>query len=414
MASLAIDDAEVARLIRDERLRVENSIDLAAGLSHAPPAVVRARGAVVAIEAAEGWAGGKGHAEAAGLERLAASRCRRLFGAEHVNVQPHSGVAANLAAYFGALDVGDRVLSLRPSHGGDQTHGGLSSLAGRCFSFAHYGLDPRTERIDYDRLWELAREFRPRMIVAGAGAYPRAIDYAQMAAIAEESSAYLLVDMAPIAGLVAAGVLPSPVPHSDFVTLSTRQTLLGGKGGVILCRRRFGGQVDRAIAPGSQGAPSMSQLAAKAVCFKLASEAAFAGLQKMSAENAACIAAAFAARGYRPVTGGTDNHLVLLDLRPRQLTGDAAATALASVGIVVEAHAVPYDASGPCAAGGLRIASTAMTARGMGTAEALGIVDLVDRVLSSPGDRTAAASAAGAVADLCRRFPACPEISAAG
>jgi len=409
MVGLASDDPAVAGLVHNEALRIENTLDLIAAESLPRRSLLEAQGSVLALKAAEGYPGRRFHAGCGhvdDLERLGTARCRTLFDADHANIQPHSGVSANLAVYFSVLDPGDRVLSMRLSHGGHLSHGDAASITSKCFTFAHYSVSPRTELIDYEQLRELAREFRPRMIVAGASSYPRLIDYAQMASIAEESSAYLMADMAHIAGLVAAGVIPSPVPHCDFVTFTTYKTLMGSRGGVILCRKRFADRLDRTVFPGSQGTPSMNQLAAKAVCFKLAAEDAFVDCQKRILSNAACCAKAFAERGYRVVTGGTDTHLVLIDLRSKRLSGDVAETLLESVGIVVNRNVIPYDTASVSAPSGLRVGATSISARGMGTAEVVQIVDLIDAVLSAPGDTAVRLSAADAVAGLCRRFPA--------
>ena len=267
------DDPEVARIIRNEESRVENTLDLIAAENHAPASILESQGSIFNLKAAEGFPGNRFHAGcrfADELEQLAITRVKDLFGAEHANVQPHSGVAANLAVYFSVLDIGDRILSMKLSHGGHLSHGDPASMTSKCFDFQHYGLDLKTERIDYEAVENLANEFKPRMIVAGASSYPRLIDYARLAEIANSVSAFLLVDMAHIAGLVAAGVIPSPVPYADFVTFTTYKTLRGGRGGVILCRQDHADRLDRSIFPGGQGTPSLNFVAAKAVCFHLA------------------------------------------------------------------------------------------------------------------------------------------------
>jgi glycine hydroxymethyltransferase len=408
MKYLPDHDPEVAAIIRREEARIEDTLDLIAAENHAPRSIFEAQGSIFSTKAAEGYPGNRFHAgcrQADELERLAISRAGRLFGADHANVQPHSGVSANLAVYFAVLNVGDRILSMKLSHGGHLSHGDPASITSKCFSFRHYGLNPETERIDYDEVKELAREFRPRMIVAGASSYPRLIDYEKMAQIASSVPAYLLVDMAHVAGLVAAGMIPSPVPCADFVTFTTYKTLQGGRGGVILCRQEHAGKISRAIFPGAQGTPSLNLLAAKAVCFKLAMEPDFKKLQKKTLENAVALAAGFEKRGYRLVTGGTDNHLILLDLRSKDLTGDVAEQTLESVGIVVNRNVIPGDPQRPEVASGIRAGSPGITSRDMGAHEVFQIVDLMDRAMINRRNGEILAHVSKEVVDLCRRFP---------
>ena len=281
MPNLMQDDPEVARIVQDEESRVENTLDLIAAENHAPESILEAQGSIFTLKAAEGFPGNRFHAgcrHADELEELAVSRAKRLFEAEHANVQPHSGVSANLAVYFSVLNVGDRILSMKLSHGGHLSHGDAASMTSKCFNFQHYGLNLKTERIDYDEVANLAKSFKPRMIVAGASSYPRLIDYVKLSQIAQSASAFLLVDMAHIAGLVAAKVIPSPVPHADFVTFTTYKTLRGGRGGVILCKQTHANRIDRSLFPGGQGTPSLNFVAAKAACFHLAMDADFIGL----------------------------------------------------------------------------------------------------------------------------------------
>ncbi len=408
MQYLPDHDPEVAAIIRREEARIEDTLDLIAAENHAPRSIFEAQGSIFSTKAAEGYPGNRFHAgcrQADDLERLAISRAGRLFGADHANVQPHSGVSANLAVYFAVLNVGDRILSMKLSHGGHLSHGDPSSITSKCFNFRHYGLNLETEYIDYDEVQDLARDFGPRMIVAGASSYPRLIDYEKMAQIAASVSAYLLVDMAHIAGLVAAGLIPSPVPHADFVTFTTYKTLQGGRGGVILCRRDHAKKISRAIFPGAQGTPSLNLLAAKAVCFKLAMEPEFKKLQKKTLENAVALAAGFEKKGYRLVTGGTDNHLILLDLRPKDLTGDVAEHTLESVGIVVNRNVIPGDPQRPEVASGIRAGSPGITSRGMGASEVFQIVDLMNRAMINRRNGEVLAQVSKAVVDLCRRFP---------
>ncbi len=408
MHYLPNDDAEVDQLIRREELRIENTLDLIAAENHAPRSVLEAQGSIFSTKAAEGYPGSRFHAGciwADELESLAIARAKRLFGAEHANLQPHSGVSANLAVYFSVLKVGDKILTMKLSHGGHLSHGDPSSITSKCFHFKHYGLNLETERIDYDEVGELAQSFRPRMIVAGASSYPRLIDYEKMAEIARSVSACFMVDMAHIAGLVAAGVIPGPVPHADFVTFTTYKTLNGGRGGVILCRQEHARKINKTIFPGAQGTPSLNLLAAKAVCFKLAMEPEFKERQKNTLENAAAFAAGFEKRGYRIVSGGTDNHLVLVDLRSKDLTGDVAEKILESVGIIVNRNVIPGDPQRPDITSGIRVGSPGITTRGMGLDEVAQIVNWMDIAMVNDKNRDVLEQVSQGVMDLCRRFP---------
>jgi glycine hydroxymethyltransferase len=408
MHYLPNDDAEVDQLIRHEESRIENTLDLIAAENHAPRSVLEAQGSIFSTKAAEGYPGSRFHAGciwADELESLAIARAKRLFGAEHANLQPHSGVSANLAVYFSVLKVGDRILTMKLSHGGHLSHGDPSSITSKCFHFKHYGLNLESERIDYDEVGELAQSFRPRMIVAGASSYPRLIDYEKMAEIARSVSACFMVDMAHIAGLVAAGVIPGPVPHADFVTFTTYKTLNGGRGGVILCRQEHARKINKTIFPGAQGTPSLNLLAAKAVCFKLALEPEFKERQKNTLENAAAFAAGFEKRGYRIVSGGTDNHLVLVDLRSKDLTGDVAEKILESVGIIVNRNVIPGDPRRPDITSGIRIGSPGITTRGMGLDEIAQIVNWMDIAMVNDKNRDVLERVSRGVMDLCRRFP---------
>ncbi len=408
MQYLKKDDPEVARIVQREEARMEQTLDLIAAENHAPRSILEAQGSIFSTKAAEGYPGRRFHAgciHADELESLAIQRAQELFGAGHANLQPHSGVSANLAVYFSVLDVGDRILSMKLSHGGHLSHGDPASVTSHCFNFRHYGVDLQTERIDYGEVREVAEAFKPQMIIAGASSYPRLIDYPLMADIAKSVSAYLLVDMAHIAGLVAAGVIPSPVPHSDFVTFTTYKTLKGGRGGVILSKKEHAANVSKTIFPGAQGTPSLNLLAAKAVCFKLATETGFKQEQQKILANAAALAIGFESKGYRIVTGGTDNHLVLVDLRSKELTGDVAEKTLEAVGIVVNRNVIPGDPERPDVTSGIRIGSPGITARGMGAVEVAHIVDLMDSAVVN-GDRgDVLERVSREVADLCRKFP---------
>jgi glycine hydroxymethyltransferase len=408
MQYLSDHDPVVARIIRQEESRIENTLDLIAAENHAPKSIFEAQGSIFSTKAAEGYPGSRFHAgciHADELESLAIARAKRLFGAEHANLQPHSGVSANLAVYFSVLDVGDRILTMKLSHGGHLSHGDPSSITSSCFDFKHYGLNLETERIDYDEVRDLAKSFKPRMIVAGASSYPRLIDYEKMAEIAHSVSAYLMVDMAHIAGLVAAGVIPGPVSHADFVTFTTYKTLNGGRGGVILCRQEHAQKISKTIFPGAQGTPSLNLLAAKAVCFKLALDPEFKELQKMTLVNAAAFAAGFEKEGYRMVSGGTDNHLVLVDLRSKNLTGVLAEKTLESVGIIVNRNVIPGDPQKPDITSGIRIGSPAVTTRGMGLDEVAQIVNWIDIAIVNNKNSDILGKVSQEVMNLCRRFP---------
>ena len=376
--------------------------------NHAPRSILEAQGSIFSTKAAEGYPGRRFHAGcmfADELESLAIKRARQLFGTDHANLQPHSGVSANLAVYFSVLDIGDRILSMKLSHGGHLSHGDPSSVTSHCFKFRHYGLNRQTEQIDYDEVREVAEAFKPQMIIAGASSYPRLIDYEIMSDISQSVSACLLVDMAHIAGLVAAGVIPSPVPHADFVTFTTYKTLKGGRGGVILCKKEHARKINKTIFPGAQGTPSLNLLAAKAVCFKLAMESGFKKEQIKTLENAAAFAAGFEKKGYRIVSGGTDNHLVLVDLRSKGLTGDVAEKTLESVGIVVNRNVIPGDPEKPHITSGIRIGSPGITARGMGEVDVARVVDLMDAAMVNRDDSDVLGNVSLEVADLCRKFP---------
>ena len=391
-----------------ERKRQEASLDLIAAENTAPQAVLAAVGSPFNNKTAEGFPGRRYHTGcevADEMETLAVERAKALFGAEHANVQPHSGVNANLAVYAAVLEPGDTVLSMKLSHGGHLSHGDPASVTGRVYRFFHYGVDPQTELLDYDEVRALARQHRPRMIVAGASSYPRLLDYAALRAIADEVSAYLLVDMAHIAGLVAARVIPSPVPHADFVTFTTYKTMMGPHGGVILCRAAHARKVDRAVFPGVQGTPTLGLVAAKAVCFHLATTPGFVAVQRATLANAQTLCHALAQQGYRPVTGGTENHLILLDLRGAGLKGNQAEQALAEAGILTNRNVIPYDPEPVQVTSGLRLGTPAVTARGMGEAEMQTIAALIGRVLAAPGDAQVRAAVREEVAALCGAFP---------
>lgn len=411
MQHLLEDDPELVALIRNEERRIENTLDLIAAENHAPRSIMEALGSIFNTKTIEGYPGKRFHAGcvyADEVENLAISRGKSLFGAEHVNVQPLSGTAANMAVYFSVLEVGDRILAMSLPYGGHLSHGHSASITSKCFRFKHYTLDAVTELIDYKQVGELARKFKPKMIVAGASSYARLIDYEQMAEIAKEVSAYLTVDMAHFAGLVAAKVIPSPVVHSDFVTFTCYKTMMGGRGGVILCKEQYGDRIDSSVFPGCQGTTPVNLIAAKAVIFKLAQEANFADLQKKTIANGATLAAELAKKGYRIVSGGTDTHQVLVDVTSKGLLGNYAEKTLESVGIILNRNAIPRDAGTPGRTSGIRLGSAAISARAMGSQEVVRIAELIDLTLSHPKKKNVLKQVSKEVSALCREFPVYP------
>lgn len=408
MNYIAEADPAVADLIQKEHLRQETTLNLIAAENTAPMAVLEALGSSFSNKTTEGYPGRRYHTGCQltdEMEELAVGRAKALFGSGHANVQPHSGVNANLAVYGAVLDPGDRILSMKLSHGGHLSHGDSASLTGRIFRPSHYGVNLKTERLDYDAVRDLALEIRPRMLVAGASSYPRLIDYAVLRSIADEVSAFFLVDMAHIAGLVAAKVIPSPVPHAHFVTFTTYKTMMGPHGGVILCPAEFARRIDRAVFPGTQGTPTLSLVAAKAVCFHLAATPEFRMVQERTLGTAALLAEELGARGYRLVSGGTDNHMVLVDLRSKGLKGDRAEAALESAGILCNRNVIPFDPESTLVTSGLRLGTPGISSRGMGAEEIKMITGWIDQILSNPEDRSIREGVRQRVKDLCRRFP---------
>ena len=405
-------DNDIAQVLRAEINRQNTGLELIASENFASAAVLEAMGSVLTNKYAEGYPGRRyyGGCEFVDVaESLAIDRARALFGAEHANVQPHSGAQANMAAYFALLKPGDTVLGMDLAHGGHLTHGHPLNFSGQLYKIVPYGVRRDDERIDYERLAGLAREHRPQMIMVGASAYPRVIDFARIRTAADEVGAALVTDMAHIAGLVATGAHPSPVPHSDIVTTTTHKTLRGPRGGLVLCRRDHARSVNRALFPGVQGGPLMHIIAAKAVCLKEAAEPAFADYQRQVVANAGRLAAALADGGFRLVSGGTDNHLVLVDVVSRGLTGKLAEAALGRAGITVNKNTIPFDENPPMVASGIRLGTPALTTRGMAEAEMDRIGELICRVLAAPEDDRAAGSVRAEVEALCRRFPLYPE-----
>jgi len=410
--TLAETDPEIAGAIRDELHRQNHGLELIASENFVSRAVLEAAGSVMTNKYAEGYPGKRyyGGCEFVDVaERAALARATSLFGAEHANVQPHSGAQANMAVYLTLLKPGDTVLGMNLAHGGHLTHGHPLNFSGKLYTIVPYGVRKDDERIDYDELARLADEHRPKMIIVGASAYPRVIDFAKIRAVADRIGAPVFTDMAHIAGLVAAGVHPSPVPHSDFVTTTTHKTLRGPRGGLVLCREQYAKDLDRTVFPGVQGGPLMHIIAAKAVCLKEASEPAFAVYQRQIVANAARLASALSASGFRLVSGGTDNHLMLVDVFSKGLTGKVAEAALGKAGITVNKNAIPFDQNPPMVASGIRVGTPAVTTRGMRESEMETIGELFTRALKTPDDDRALGMVRAEVELLCRKFPLYPE-----
>jgi glycine hydroxymethyltransferase len=405
-------DPEIAEAIRSETSRQADGLELIASENFVSSAILEAAGSVLTNKYAEGYPGRRyyGGCEFVDVaESLAISRARQLFGADHANVQPHSGAQANMSVYFTLLKPGDTVLGMNLSHGGHLTHGHPLNFSGKLYTIVPYGVRKDDERIDYDEMERLGHERKPQLIMVGASAYPREIDFARIATLAREIDARMVVDMAHIAGLVAAGIHPSPVPHADFVTSTTHKTLRGPRSGMILCREQYAKDLDKAVFPGVQGGPLMHIIAAKAVCFKEAMEPAFAAYQRQIAANAKRLAAAIAAHGFRIVSGGTDNHLMLVDVFSKGITGKGAEAALGKAGITVNKNTIPFDQNPPMVASGIRLGTPAVTTRGMREAEMDTIAELIARVLAAPEDDRALAMVKTEVERLCRTFPLYPE-----
>jgi glycine hydroxymethyltransferase len=406
--SLDQTDPEIAHILREELRRQSTGIELIPSENFVSEAVLEAAGSVLTNKYAEGYGtkryyGGCEFVNEA--EQLAIARAKQLFGAEHVNVQPHSGTQANIAVYMTALQPGDTVLGMNLAHGGHLTHGHPLNFSGKTYHFIAYGVTKETETIDYDELDRLAREHKPKMVVVGASAYSRIIDFARMGEIARSIGALLFVDMAHIAGLVAAGVHPSPVPHADFVSTTTHKTLRGPRGGMILCKEQFAKDLDRNLFPGIQGGPLMHIIAAKAVCLKEAMQPEFREYGKQVVANARVLAAGVIKRGYRVVSGGTDNHLFLIDINSRGLVGSVAQPAFDRAGITVNKNAIPFDPLPPMKAGGIRVGTPAATTRGMRQPEMEKIAGWIAEVLDHLGDEATEKRVRGEVAVLAAKFP---------
>lgn len=402
--NLSVTDQEIAALLTNELQRQRNKLELIASENFVSPAVLEAQGSILTNKYAEGYPGRRyyGGCEFIDeIEELAISRAKQLFSAEHVNVQPHSGSQANLAVYFALLKPGDLILGMDLTHGGHLTHGSPVNISGKYFRFAAYGVHSENGLIDYEALQQMAVRLKPRMLVAGASAYPRLIDFARMSKIAKEAGCLLMVDMAHIAGLVAAGLIPSPVPYADLVTTTTHKTLRGPRGGMIVCRKEFASLIDKAVFPGIQGGPLMHVIAAKAVALREALQPEFKAYQQKVLSNAKALAARLQTKGFCLVAQGTDTHMLLIDLRSKGISGQEAETKLDRVGITVNKNTIPYDPASPALTSGIRLGTPAVTSRGMDEAAMREITDIIDLVLTRRDEQSARKS----VDALCRKFP---------
>jgi glycine hydroxymethyltransferase len=410
--ALAEVDPDVARAIANEVHRQNDGLELIASENFVSAAVLEAAGTVLTNKYAEGYPGRRyyGGCEYVDVvESLAISRAKALFGAEHANVQPHSGAQANMSVLMTVLKPGDTVLGMNLAHGGHLTHGHPLNFSGKLYHIVPYGVRKEDERLDYDELARLAAEHKPKLIIVGASAYPRVIDFARIAQAAQAVGAKVMTDMAHIAGLVAAGVHPTPVPHSDFVSTTTHKTLRGPRGGMVLCRTAEAKELDKAVFPGVQGGPLMHIIAAKAVCLKEAAEPAFVDYQKQVVVNARRLAEQLAAAGFTLVSGGTDNHLMLVNVFSKGITGKVAEASLGKAGITVNKNAIPFDQNPPMVASGIRLGTPAVTTRGMREPEMDRIAEFITRVLAAPDDDRVLQMVKTEVEALCRTFPLYPD-----
>ena len=401
-------DPEIAEVIERERQRQQDNIELIASENFTSPAVMEAQGSVLTNKYAEGyprkrWYGGCENVDV--VEQLAIERAKRLFHAEHANVQPHSGSQANMAVYFAMLKPGDKMLTMDLTHGGHLTHGNKANFSGKFFEIVHYGVRKEDERIDYDQLAKMAREHKPRMITVGASAYPRVIDFERMGQIARDAGAWLLADIAHIAGMVAAGLHPSPMAHADFVTTTTHKTLRGPRGGLILCPEKYAKEIDSQAFPGIQGGPLMHVIAAKAVCFQEALQTSFRAYQEQILRNAQALAEGMRRNGFRLVSGGTDNHLMLVDVGARGLSGKECQAVLDEAGITVNKNTIPFETRSPFQASGIRLGTPAVTTRGMKEPEMAAIADMISEVLMDSKSPETIATVRQRVRELSSRFP---------
>jgi glycine hydroxymethyltransferase len=401
-------DPEVALAIKNEELRQNYKLELIASENFVSRAVMAAQGCVMTNKYAEGYPekryyGGCENVDI--VEELARERAKKLFSCEHVNVQPHSGAQANMAVYFATVQPGDSILGMNLSHGGHLTHGSKVNISGKYYNFAEYGVDPETETIDYEQVREIAKEVKPRLIVAGASAYPRILDFKKFRQIADEVGSLLMVDMAHIAGLVAVGLHPSPVPYADFVTTTTHKTLRGPRGGMIMCRQEWAKKIDSAVFPGIQGGPLMHVIAAKAVCLKEALQDEFISYQKQVISNAQALAISLVEKGLRLVSGGTDNHLMLVDVRPKNLTGKDAESILESINITVNKNGIPFDPEKPTITSGIRLGTPALTSRGMNSNDLYQIGNIIALALSNPSNGKLLTELRNEVSAICKKYP---------
>jgi len=405
-------DPEIWDAIAAETRRQHRGLELIASENFPSRAVLESMASVFNNKYAEGYPGRRyygGCEHADQVERLAQARAKKLFGAEHANVQPHAGSQANMAVFMAVLEPGDRILGMSLAHGGHLSHGHKLSFSGRLYEAHGYGLTRDTELIDYDEMEKLAADLRPKLIVAGASAYSRTIDFARISQIAQSVGAVVMADIAHIAGPIVAGLHPSPIAHADFVTTTTHKTLRGPRGGTILCREERRRELDRSLFPGIQGGPLVHVIAAKAVAFHEAAQPEFRTYQERVLANARALCAALAERGFRIVSGGTDNHLFLLDLTPKELTGKEAEEHLGKVGITVNKNAIPFDVLPPMKASGIRIGTPAVTARGLGEAEMIQVAELIDRTLAHPDSSSELAAVQDKVLELAEAFPLYPD-----
>jgi len=413
-AALEASDPAIADIIRREVERQNTTIQLIASENFTSPAVLAAQGSVLTNKYSEGYPAKRyygGNLVVDEAEELARTRACELFGAEHANVQPHSGANANMAAYFALLDPGDTVMGMRLDQGGHLTHGSPVNFSGKLYRFVAYGVDDELETLDYDAIAAVARAERPKLIVAGATAYPREIDFAAFRTVADDVGAMLMVDAAHIAGLIAGGAHPNPVPHADVVTFTTHKTLRGPRAGTILCREEFAAAIDKAVFPGLQGGPLMHVVAAKAVAFYLAGQPEFREYAAQIVRNARALAAALTDEGFRIVSGGTDNHLMLVDLRPFGVTGKVAQEALDVAGITCNKNAIPNDPEKPFVTSGLRLGTASVTTAGMGEPEMVEIASLIARILRAVDDAGVRAEVLDAANRLCSKFTPYPDLS---
>ena len=413
LEKLAVCDPEIAAAMGEELGRQRNKIELIASENFVSPAVMEAMGSVLTNKYAEGYPGHRyygGCEYVDKVETLAIERAKKLFGADHANVQAHSGANANTAVYFAFLQPGDTIMGMNLSQGGHLSHGSPVNISGKYYKVVPYGVTHETERIDYDEFERIAKEAQPKLIVAGASAYPRVIDFERMANIAHSVGAIFMVDMAHIAGLVAAGLHPSPVPYADIVTTTTHKTLRGPRGGLILCKEQYAKQIDKAIFPGVQGGPLMHVIAAKAVAFGEALKPEFKDYAKQIIANCKALAEGLMAEGFRLVSGGTDNHLILVDVRGQKMTGKTAEHLLDEVGVTCNKNTIPFDPESPFVTSGIRLGTAAVTTRGFKEDDMKEVATIIGLVLNNADDEAKHAEAAKRVAALCAKYPMYPEL----